>query len=447
MQKCGMIRYEKATNTASLMPLFFTFADELEKKADDYMKKFGNVQKAYLQVKTDVELSAAVSGLCRTIRSFPLVYKRAVSVGTTERATLIPCKTSYDLTYYYFPEDKIDGAKLTNELANMYSDKYTVVPDNDGYFIVDPSINNEITVQKPCSYEPLNDKIEMQPVSELETPHCSTIEDLAEFVKKPLTDLVKAVMYEVEGKLVFVNIRGDLKVSEEKLRNFLGIGDTNIELKLASPELLTKHGLVPGFSGLIGVKRAGECTLIADESIRNVVNGITGANKKDYHYINFNVARDTKKISKFIKYADVASNSDIAKGAIVAEVTDLKSCYPEMLGLDSKHIKTPMYKITIRLVDLVASLIGEGKKINGVFVLNVGKDEKKLMSTIEELKKHCCDDCIVVDNRPKANFGQKMQIAEISLFKNIIVVSSKLDQETVSVNDVPVKIKELGTIF
>ena len=106
-----------------------------------------------------------------------------------------------------------------------------------------------------------------------------------------------------------------------------------------------------------------------------------------------------------------------------------------------------MLSRTIRLVDLVASLIGEGKKINGVFVLNVGKDEKKLMSTIEELKKHCCDDCIVVDNRPKANFGQKMQIAEISLFKNIIVVSSKLDQETVSVNDVPVKIKELGTIF
>lgn len=450
LQRAAMVRYERAVNAVSLMPPFFALADELEAAADAIAEGVGPVQRAYVQTRTDAELSAALAGLCRTVRALPAVCKRAPAVTATTRTTLLPARTAYDVTYHCCPGAEIDAGALAAQIAAAYSDAYSVVEHSGGFYVVDPEAGGEIEVQRACAYAAADAGAaeEMRPVEEVETPNCSTIEDLAHFVNQPLTQLVKAVMYEVDGRLVFVNIRGDLKVSDEKLRSALGIGGSDVELKLAPAELLEKHGLVPGFSGLIGVRNAGECAaIIVDESVRNVVNGTTGANKKDFHFMNFNLARDTKKIAKFIRFADVASEFEVVKGAVVAEVCDLKSCYPEMIGLNSKYTKTPLYKITVRLVDLVASLVGRGRKINGAFVINVGKDDTKLKSALEVLRKCRSDNQILVDNRPKANFGQKMQIAELSLFKYIIIVSPKHEQDTVVVNDELTKIEELEKLF
>ncbi|KAH0793950.1 YbaK / prolyl-tRNA synthetases associated domain containing protein [Histomonas meleagridis] len=117
-----------------------------------------------------------------------------------------------------------------------------------------------------------------------------------------------------------------------------------------------------------------------------------------------------------------------------------------MLGLDSKRTRTPLYKITVMLVDLSASLLGTRRKINGFYVVFVQKEEEKLERTIEELKKYVNPICIIVDNRAKSNFGQKMQTAEISMLKHTIVISSKLDKDTVSVDNQPVAISELKTL-
>ena len=118
-----------------------------------------------------------------------------------------------------------------------------------------------------------------------------------------------------------------------------------------------------------------------------------------------------------------------------------------MLGLNNKPAKAPLYKITLRLVDLIAATIRVSRKLKGAYVINVGKDETKLNLTLDELRKYCPIECIIVDNRPKPNFGGKMQIAELALMQNVIVVSNKLDAETVSVNDQPVKIADLGSVF
>ncbi|KAH0806656.1 proline--tRNA ligase [Histomonas meleagridis] len=344
MQRASMIRYEKSTYSLSLLPLFFAFSDELIKETDEFMKKLAVIQKCFVQARTDLELSTAISGMCRTVRSLPILLKNQPIVSTANHPTLLPAHTSFDLVYHYFSDSSIDVADFSQKLSSLYSQDFKVIKHFGGAFIIDPTIKKELTIQNSCNYTPYDPNIEIPPVSEVATPDCSTIEDLSKFTGKSKTDLVKAVMYKVDGRLVFVNIRGDLDVSEEKLRHFLGISGTNIEIQLAPPELLEKHGLVPGFSGLIGLKRASECTIIVDNSVQTVAAGVTGANKKDFHYINFNVARDTKKISKFIRYADVATNPSVVEGAVVAEIEDLHDCYPEMLGLDSKRTRTPLYK-------------------------------------------------------------------------------------------------------
>lgn len=450
MLRSSMIRYERSSNTSSLLPLFFSYTNELIKESDKIMSEIAPIQQVYVQMKNDAELSQMMAGLARTVRCLPVLMKQVPQVSVCNRATLIPCRTSYDLCYYYFPEAAQTSnyaENLAQKLSTIYGSHLIVKPHLTGALIIDPTNEKEISLEKPCEYVPYDQSIEVPPVSMIETPETNTIQKLAEFTGKTEQDLVKAVMLEVEGRLVFINIRGDLEVSKEKLRHVLGINESNVEINLASEELITKHGLVPGFTGLIGIKRAGECTIIVDESVKTVAAGVTGANKKDYHYINFNLARDTKKISKFIKYADVAENTEQAQGAIVAEVADCVGFYPDMLGLDNKHVFTPLFKITIRLIDLVASTLGVSRKIKGCYIINMCKDDEKLNATVSELLKVLPIECIVVDNRPKANFGQKKQIAEISLFQHVIVVSTKLEADSISVDENPIPIAELSNLF
>ncbi|RME36726.1 MAG: hypothetical protein D6793_05305, partial [Thermoflexia bacterium] len=72
----------------------------------------------------------------------------------------------------------------------------------------------------PVTAEPLE---EARPVP---TPDCPTIADVAAYLGVPVERTLKAVFYAVgpvgEGEVVFVIVRGDLEVSEEKLARLLG---------------------------------------------------------------------------------------------------------------------------------------------------------------------------------------------------------------------------------
>ncbi|KAK8894515.1 hypothetical protein M9Y10_022949 [Tritrichomonas musculus] len=454
MMRASMLRYDRALNEAHFFPIFFAEANEIINKIDKFMgETLATPQQCFIQSKSDTEISQYLSGLIRTVRSLPIVIKNVPHVSSTLRPTILPCKSSYDLVYHYFSDKNLDSVEqFSQKLAEaLNSPNLKVYPTSSGAVIVDTSVKKETVIQKRCEYVPYDKSLDssIPPLQEIETPNIGTIDQLEQFTGKSKLDLVKAVMYSVDGKLVFANIRGDLEVSEDKLRHFLGNADydPNVKIGLAPVELLELHGLVPGFSGLVGVKRPAECVLLVDDSVKTVSSGVTGADKKDYHFINFNVARDTKSIEKHIRWSDVAENPETIQGAIVAEIDDCKDFYPEMLGLNNKPTKAPLYKVTIRILDYIAATLGVTRKLKGAYVINVGKDETKLNLTLNELKKICPVECIIVDNRAKPNFGGKMQIAELALMQNVIVVSNKLDAETVSVNDKPVKIAELGTVF
>ena len=448
MQRASLCRYERSTNVLQLMPLFFEFSEKIEKIVDSVMKKYAEIQQASLFCNSDAEVSALISGMVRSIKALPLVVKQETKTQLNSRPSILTARTTYDLVYYYFAEKmqeepfpeqflKAIIAEL-GQTENWGVEKYCY-----GAVIIDKTVDKETILQNACQqYEIPPAPETIPPLEMLETPGAHTIEDLANFTKKPTTELVKAVMYEVEGKLVFVNIRGDLECSEEKLRHYLGLVDSPVEINLASPELLEKHGLVPGFAGLVGMKRAGEAIVICDESVKTVHAGVTGANKQDYHYFNFNLPRDTKKIAKNIRYADVAASPNTVKGAIIAEVAHCTGFPAEVLGNDSKPTKTPLYKITFRLIDAVAVLLGK-MKIDGAYVMNLLKNDSKIDLAVPELLKIYKPCCVVVDNRPKANFGVKNDTAKMSLLSHVIVLSNKTDDQSVMVDEVPVKVTDL----
>ncbi|MFA6929093.1 MAG: proline--tRNA ligase [Lentisphaeria bacterium] len=136
---------------------------------------------------------------------------------------------------------------------------------------------------------PLNFVQEMPlPLEKVATPNCKSIEEVAGCLGIRAEQTCKAVFYkDMEGKLVFVNIRGDLEVNEAKLHKALQCA----ELSFADDELIRSAGAIPGFASLYQLPLDG-IRVVVDPSVAKSSNLVVGANEKDYHLRNFNFSRE-----------------------------------------------------------------------------------------------------------------------------------------------------------
>lgn len=133
------------------------------------------------------------------------------------------------------------------------------------------------------------------PIAEVETPGITTIEKVSELLKAEPARLVKTLIYMADDKIVALLIRGDIDANEAKLANYLKCG----HLELAGPKTIEDATGAPvGFSGPVGLKNV---RIVADHSVKDMVNFITGANRKDAHLVNVNFDRDfeTKEFGDF----------------------------------------------------------------------------------------------------------------------------------------------------
>ena len=130
------------------------------------------------------------------------------------------------------------------------------------------------------------------------TPSVSTISEVTEFLKMPQSAFVKTMLYEADGDIIAVLIRGDREINETKLKKYLGCS----ALELASFEAVSKRtNSVIGFAGPVNLK--GVKKIIADLEVLSMENYITGANEKDYHFKNVNNS-DFKYEKADIRFAD-----------------------------------------------------------------------------------------------------------------------------------------------
>ncbi len=125
---------------------------------------------------------------------------------------------------------------------------------------------------------------EMQKVA---TPAIRTIPALAAFLKLEERQTNKAVFYRVDGKPVFVAIRGDLDVNEIKLRNTLKAQD----VEPMDEAMVRASGLVAGSASAVGLTGM---QIVADTSVVEATNLIAGANEDGFHLLNTNHGRDWK---------------------------------------------------------------------------------------------------------------------------------------------------------
>lgn len=153
------------------------------------------------------------------------------------------------------------------------------------------------------------------PVELVATPDTSTIAELAALLGVPAAATAKAVFFSTpERGLVFAVIRGDLEVSEDKLRAAAGVS----ALEPASLEQIAAAGAVAGYASPVGLRVAGgsgsgsssvggpasaEVFVVADRSVAAAGPLVAGANRAGYHLRNVLHGRDWRAT----RVADIAA--------------------------------------------------------------------------------------------------------------------------------------------
>ncbi len=133
-----------------------------------------------------------------------------------------------------------------------------------------------------------------QPLEEVLTPDCKTIQQVAEFLglaveKTVKTMLIKGLTAEGENTIIALVLRGDHTINEIKVEKIEG---AVAPFEFASEaDIITQIGCQPGSIGPIGLVEKG-VRVIADRSAAVLSDFCAGANKDDYHVTGANWERD-----------------------------------------------------------------------------------------------------------------------------------------------------------
>ncbi len=222
----------------------------------------------------------------------------------------------------------------TGVMGGLLSEEFQAVSDIGEDILVlcdscDLSSNLEIAACLPI----VEEATDLKEKECIHTPNAKTIEEVTNFLQEDSKKFVKTLIYMVDNKPVACMVRGDHEVNEVKLRKLFKA--TTIEL--ASPTVVEQvTSAIVGFAGPIGIK----CTLVADKTVMNMHNFITGANKTDYHYKNVNVSdfkadyiEDIRNICEGDR-CQCGGHITFKRGIEVGNTFKLGTKYSKALGLE-----------------------------------------------------------------------------------------------------------------
>ncbi|MGE7808353.1 proline--tRNA ligase [Lysinibacillus capsici] len=182
----------------------------------------------------------------------------------------------------------------------------------------------EVIVDYQPSDEALKD------VEKVATPEQKTIEDVSAFLKVEPANVIKSLVFDVDGELVVVLSRGDHEINDIKLKNALDAGSVELASESAIQELLGC-----GVGSIGPVKLPVDVKVVADHAIKSIRNGIAGANEDGFHLVNVNPERDFAVNDyldiRFIQEGDPSpdgqGNIKFAEGIEVGHIFKLGTTY------------------------------------------------------------------------------------------------------------------------
>jgi prolyl-tRNA synthetase len=135
-----------------------------------------------------------------------------------------------------------------------------------------------------------------QPLSKSPTPGKEKCEDVAALLRIPLSRTVKSVVLAVDQgeeaarttEIWLVMIRGDHELNEIKVGKVEGL---RAGFRFANEAEIVDHfGCRPGYLGPIGTRKP--VRVVADRTVANMSDFVSGANEEGFHYTGVNWGRD-----------------------------------------------------------------------------------------------------------------------------------------------------------
>ncbi|PNZ69923.1 proline--tRNA ligase [Staphylococcus croceilyticus] len=196
-------------------------------------------------------------------------------------------------------------------------------------------------------YHPNEKHTEVAELSKIETPNVKTAQELADFLNRPVDEIVKTMIFKVDGEFIMFLVRGHHELNDVKVKSFF---DTdNVEMA-TQDEIVNLLGANPGSLGPIHDR---EIKIYADNYVKDLNNIVVGANEDGYHYVNANVDRDFKIDEygdfRFIlegeQLSDGSGEAKFAEGIEVGQVFKLGTKYSEAMNatfLDNQGKAQPL---------------------------------------------------------------------------------------------------------
>lgn len=353
------------------------------------------------------------------------------------------------------------GSKEFHVLANSGEDTI-VVCDSCSY-----AANIEAAKREAKKYV-----FESGDLKKVETPNCTTIEEVANFlsVKKEQTikAVIKKAIFKEKTKIVVFFVRGSDELEETKAVNSIDA----LELIDAVEDEIKESGLVAGYCGLVDLPK--DTIFVVDSELKDSKAMVCGANEAGYHLVNI----DLTTIEN-IKYADLITvqEGDICsccggklsytKGIEAGHIFQLGTKYSKAMNanfLDENGKAKPfiMGCYGIGVSRLVAAVIEQNHDAKGCiwtkstapFMVDIivsnskNEDEAKVSEDIyQSLKKLGIE--TILDDRVNARFGFKMGDFELLGFPYAVIIGKKLSDGLVelvnrkTLEKVDVKVEEI----
>ncbi|EHI97107.1 Prolyl-tRNA synthetase [Clostridium sp. DL-VIII] len=228
-------------------------------------------------------------------------------------------------------------------------------------------------IEKASSPAEKEERQELMEVEKIATPNSRGIEEVSEFLNISPKKTVKALLYNVDGKIVAVFVRGDREVNEVKVAN---ASNASGDIEMASREEYIKAtGCDIGFAGPVGIKAD---LILVDEEVTNMYNFVAGANETGYHLKNLNYKRDFegtigdfRNVTEGQKCPVCGGKVTIARGTEVGHIFKLGTKYSEAMNAkfideDGKEKPFIMGCYGIGVTRTMASIIEQHHDENGI---------------------------------------------------------------------------------
>ncbi|MFJ5562146.1 proline--tRNA ligase [Lysinibacillus xylanilyticus] len=182
-------------------------------------------------------------------------------------------------------------------------------------------------------YQPSDEAL--KELEKVTTPDQKTIEEVSAFLNVEPSNVIKSLVFDVDGELVVVLARGDHEINDIKLKNALDAGSVELASEAAIRDLLGC-----GVGSIGPVKLPVDVKVVADNAIKSIRNGVAGANEDGFHLVNVNPERDFAVNEyvdiRFIQEGDPSPDGQgiikFAEGIEVGHIFKLGTTYSEKMN-------------------------------------------------------------------------------------------------------------------